>query len=408
MKKIAFSPPFIDDTVIEEVVSCLNSGWITSGPKVKSLENEIGNFTGIQNVICVNSWTSGAIMILKWLGLKEGDEVIIPAYSYSATALAVIHNGATPVMVDVDKNFVISTEAIIKAITPHTKAIIPVDIAGWPCDYSSIMNLIREPNIIKNFMMESEIQEKLGRIMVIGDCAHSFGATYNGKSIAVIPDISIFSLHAVKNLTTAEGGAICLNLPSSFDNHEVFKYLKMMSLNGQTKDAFSKTEAGSWKYDIVMAGMKINMPDVCAAIGLAQIRQYKKLLSERKRVYDLYSELFAKYKWAQLPPQDNDFQTSSYHLYALRIIGIKEMQRDSIIIELAKLGIAANVHFIPMPMLSLFKKLGYRIEDYPVSYDNYSREISLPIYPQLTNDQVAFIVDSVASSFYKTYDDQVI
>jgi dTDP-4-amino-4,6-dideoxygalactose transaminase len=237
--------------------------------------------------------------------------------------------------------------------------------------------------------------------MVIGDCAHSFGATYYGKSVAKIPDISIFSLHAVKNLTTAEGGAICLNLPSSFDNPEVYKYLKMMSLNGQTKDAFSKSEAGSWRYDIVMPGMKINMPDVCAAIGLAQLRQYKKLLAERKRIYDLYSELFAQYDWAELPPQDNDFQTSSYHLFALRIIGIGETKRDEIIIELANRGIAANVHFIPMPMLSLFKGLGYKIDEYPVAYDNFSREISLPIYPQLTNDQIRFIVDSVASSFHK-------
>lgn len=400
MKIIEFSPPYIDDKVIEEVVSCLKSGWITSGPKVKLLEHEIGSYTGIPNVICVNSWTSGAIMVLKWLGLTKGDEVIIPAYSYSATALAVIHNGATPVMVDVDENFVISTEAIRRAITPHTKAIIPVDIAGWPCDYNSILNLTKEKDIVETFLVESDVQKKIGRIMVIGDCAHSFGATYNGKSVAMAPDISIFSLHAVKNLTTAEGGAICLNLPTSFDNQEVYKYMKMMSLNGQTKDAFSKSKAGGWKYDIIMPGMKINMPDVCASIGLAQMRQYKRLISERKRIYDLYSELFTQFNWVQLPPQDNDFQTSSYHLFALRIIGIEETFRDEIIIELAKHGVSANVHFVPMPMLSLFKDMGYKIENYPEAYDNYSREISLPIYPQLTNLQVEYIVEKVAESYY--------
>ena len=396
---IPFSPPYIDQSVIDEVVSSLNSGWITTGPKVKSLEEEIASYTGVKSVLCVNSWTSGAIMILKWIGVKEGDEVIIPAYTYSATALAVLHCGANPIMVDVTENFNISIEAIKKAITSKTKAIIPVDIAGWPCDYNSIINLVKMPNILEKFIPESEIQSKLGRIIVISDSAHSFGATQKGKSAAAISDISIFSLHAVKNLTTAEGGAICINLPKSFDNNETYKFLRMMTLNGQTKDAFTKTKIGGWKYGIIMQGLKINLPDVCAAIGLAQIKQYPKLLLERERVFKRYSDLLSIYNWIQLPPQDNDLQKSSYHLYALRIKNIDEKQRDLIIDEITKVGIAVNVHFIPLPMLSLFKDLGYNIQNFPVAYDNYSREISLPIYPQLTNEQVDFIIAHVVKGY---------
>jgi dTDP-4-amino-4,6-dideoxygalactose transaminase len=398
---ISFSPPYIDEDVINEVIDTLTSGWITTGPKVKALEEEIKLYTGINNVLCVNSWTSGAIMILKWFGIKEGDEVIVPAYTYSATALAVMHCGAKPIMVDVGEDFDISIAGIRRAINSNTKAIIPVDIAGWPCDYTSIMNLVKEPDIKNYFTPESEVQEKLKRIIVIADSAHSFGALQNGKSAIIGSDIGIFSLHAVKNLTTAEGGAICLNLPNPFNNQELHSLLKMMSLNGQTKDAYSKSEIGGWKYDIVMQGMKINMPDICAAIGLAQIRKYDFLLKERRRIYQLYSELLGKYNWAQLPPQDSNKQTSSYHLYALRIRNISEYQRDMIINVISKAGIAVNVHFIPLPMLSLFKESGYQIQSFPIAYDNYSREISLPIYPQLTNEQVSYITDAVISSYYK-------
>lgn len=398
---IPFSPPYVDQSVIDEVVSCLNSGWITTGPKVKALEEAIADYSGIKNVLCVNSWTSGAIMILKWLGVKEGDEVIVPAYTYSATALAVLHCGAKPVMVDVTDEFNISVEAIRCAITSKTKAIIPVDIAGWPCDYEAIMRLVFEPNIVAKFISESEIQNQLGRIMIIADSAHSFGATQNGKPIGSIADISIFSLHAVKNLTTAEGGAICFNLPKPFDNNEIYKYLRMMTLNGQTKDAYTKTEAGGWKYDIVMKGVKINMPDICAAIGLSQIRIYDKLLAKRKKVFDRYSELLGRFNWVQLPPQDNEIQTSSYHLFALRVRNITEVHRNLIIEEITKAGISVNVHFIPMPMLTLFKGLGYEIGDFPVSFNNYSREISLPIYPQLTYEQIDFIVNNIENAYLK-------
>lgn len=400
--KISFSPPFIDNDVIDEVVDSLRSGWITTGPKVKALEEEIKNFSGAQQVLCVNSWTSGAIMMLRWLGVKEGDEVIVPAYTYCATALAVMHAGAKPVMVDSGDDFNISVEAIRKAITSRTKAIIPVDIAGFPCDYNAIMKLVNEQEITAKFKPETENQRKLGRILVLNDAAHSLGAWYQtGMRTGSETDIAIFSLHAVKNITTAEGGAICLNLPAPFDNEELYKELRQMSLNCQTKDAFSKSKAGGWRYDIVGFGMKINMADVNAAIGLAQIRQYNSLLQERKRIFEMYNSAFSKTDWAITPPQKLDSRETSYHIYALRIKSFTEGMRDTMIEEIAKKDVAVNVHFIPMPMLSFFKEMGYDINNYPQAYENYKCEISLPIYPQLTNDQVNFIIDTVIEAYEK-------
>lgn len=400
--KIPFSPPYIDQDVIDEVVDSLQSGWITTGPKVKALENEIKRFTGTKEVLCVNSWTSGAIMMLKWWGVKEGDEVIVPAYTYCATALAVMHAGAKPVMVDSGDDLNISVEAMRNAITPKTKAIIPVDIAGFPCDYNTIMKVVNEPEIKALFLPETENQRKLGRILVLNDAAHSLGAWYEkGIRTGSETDIAIFSLHAVKNITTAEGGAICLNLPEPFDNAALYAELRMMSLNCQTKDAFSKSKAGGWRYDIVGLGLKINMADVNAAIGLAQIRKYDKLLKERKRVFQMYDDAFSKCDWAILPPAKKDERETSYHIYALRIKDITEEKRDAMIDEIARKGVAVNVHFIPMPMLSFFKQQGYNIADYPVAYNNYKREISLPIYPQLTDEQVRYVIDAVITAYDK-------
>jgi dTDP-4-amino-4,6-dideoxygalactose transaminase len=400
--KIPFSPPYIDQDVIDEVVDSLQSGWITTGPKVKALENEIKRFTGTKEVLCVNSWTSGAIMMLKWWGVKEGDEVIVPAYTYCATALAVMHAGAKPVMVDSGDDLNISVEAMRNAITPKTKAIIPVDIAGFPCDYNTIMKVVNEPEIKALFLPETENQRKLGRILVLNDAAHSLGAWYEkGIRTGSETDIAIFSLHAVKNITTAEGGAICLNLPEPFDNAALYAELRMMSLNCQTKDAFSKSKAGGWRYDIVGLGLKINMADVNAAIGLAQIRKYDKLLKERKRVFQMYDDAFSKCDWAILPPAKKDERETSYHIYALRIQDITEEKRDAMIDEIARKGVAVNVHFIPMPMLSFFKQQGYNIADYPVAYNNYKREISLPIYPQLTDEQVRYVIDAVITAYEK-------
>lgn len=399
---IPFSPPYIDNDIIEEVVDCLKSGWITTGPKVKTLEEEVCKLTKAPQTLCVNSWTSGAILILKWFGVGQGDEVIVPSYTYSATALAVLHCGATPVMVDVKEDFTIDETQIASRITSKTKVIMPVDIAGWPCDYEVINEIVVSNEIQSVFEPQSEVQRKLGRILVVSDAAHSIGATINGIETGILTDITIFSFHAVKNITTAEGGAICLNLPEPFNNLDTYGYLRMMTLNGQTKDAFTKSKAGGWRYDIIDLGLKINMPDVCAAIGLAQIRKYdQNLLIERKRVFNSYSGEFSKYSWAQLPPQDTENIKSSYHLYALRIKGINEQQRDAIIDEISKLGVAVNVHFIPMPMLTLFKNLGYKMEDHPIAYDNYSREISLPIYPQLDATKVDFVIQAVIDSYLK-------
>lgn len=400
--KISFSPPYVNDSVINEVIDSLKSGWITTGPKVKALEVEIRSLSGAKQVLCVNSWTSGAIMMLRWLGVTSEDEVIVPAYTYCATALAPMWSGAKVIMVDSNDDFNISVDAIRKAITPRTKAIIPVDIAGFPCDYDAIMSLVEEPEIKKMFHPTSEIQKKIGRILIMNDAAHSIGARYcNGKNTGCETDLAIFSLHAVKNITTAEGGAICLNMPAPFDNDKLYAELRQMALNCQTKDAFSKSKAGGWRYDIVGQGMKINMADINAAIGLAEIREYSKLLEERKRVFNTYNEVFSKYDWAILPPSVVGEKKTSYHVYALRIKDFNERQRDAMIDEITKSEVAVNVHFIPMPMLTLFKDNGYKIADYPQAYKNYVHEISLPIYPQLDDEKVHFVIQTVVDAYQK-------
>ncbi|MDR6940216.1 DegT/DnrJ/EryC1/StrS family aminotransferase [Mucilaginibacter pocheonensis] len=402
MMNIPFSPPFIDDDVIDEVLHTLRSKWITTGPKVAALEQEIVKLTTSKAAVCVNSWTSGAILMLKWFGVKEGDEVIVPAYTYSATALSVLHCGATPVMVDIDDDFCISPQAIRKAITPRTKAIMAVDIAGWPCDYDELNAMISEPEIAGLFVASSVKQQLLNRILLISDAAHSLGATFGGFAAAKKSDVTIFSFHAVKNVTTAEGGCICLNLPDNFDAAAEYKYLRMYTLNGQTKDALSKSLGGGWKYDILFQGLKINMPDICAAIGLAQIKKYKtELLPSRKDVALKYCDGFKDAEWFIAPPLKDQKRESSYHLFPLRIKNITEEQRDRIIDDITSMGIAVNVHFIPMPLLTLFKNLGYHIDDYPVAYKQYASEISLPIYPQLTAQEIAFIIASVIGAVEK-------
>lgn len=399
--KIPFSPPYIDDSVILEVVDSLKSGWITTGPKVKALEKELKMYTNAEEVLCVNSWTSAAILMLRWLGLQPGDEVIVPAYTYAATALAVLHAGGRPIMVDVDEDSNISLEGLRAAITPKTKAIIPVDLAGFPCDHAAILDLVNMPEVKELYQPNTEVQQMLNRILVINDAAHSLGA-YSAPNVRVggDTDVSIFSLHAVKNVTTAEGGAICLNLPEgTFDNAALYAELRQRTLNCQTKDAFSKSKAGGWRYDIVGLGMKINMADVNAAIGLAQIRQYGRLLEQRERVFQLYNKAFSKYSWAILPTFEKAGRKTSCHLYALHIRDFSEEQRDRMIDEIAKKEVAVNVHFIPMPMLTLFKNMGYNIDDYPQAYENYKSEISLPIYPQLTEEQVCFVVETVVEAY---------
>ena len=397
--KISFSPPYVDENVINEVVDSLRSGWITTGPKVKSLEGEIMKLTGTSAALCVNSWTSGAIMMLKWFGVGPEDEVIIPAYTYCATAMAVMWAGAKVVMVDSSTDLNISVEAVRRAITPNTKVILPVDIAGFPCDYKAIMNIVNDPEIKAMFKPNNDIQRKLGRILVLSDSAHSLGARDNGRVMGSENDITIFSLHAVKNITTAEGGAICFNMPEPFDNEELYRQMRLMSLNCQTKDAFTKNQAGGWRYDIVGQGMKVNMADINAAIGLAQIRQYDKLLARRRQIFHTYDAAFSQCPWALLPPSLVNGRESSYHVYPLRVKGFSESQRDAMIKEISRHEVAVNVHFVPLPMLSYYKELGYDINDYPTAYENYKNEISLPVYPQLGEEEVNFVIKTVIEAY---------
>jgi dTDP-4-amino-4,6-dideoxygalactose transaminase len=382
-------------------MDCLtNTGWLTTGPKTKELEKEFEKLTNSEAVLCVNSWTSGAMLMLRWFGVKSGDEVIIPAYTYSATALCIMNMGATPVMVDVGDDFNINVANIKNAITTKTKVIIPVDIGGWPCDYDAIMALVNQKEIKSLFKPEVNVQEELGRILIISDAAHSIGAMYKGSITGTATDITVFSLHSVKNITTGEGGAICINLPKPFSNKNVLQYLRYLSLNGQTKSAFEKSKVGGWRYDIVDQGLKVNMPDICAAVGLGQIKQYKnKLLPERKDIFKYYNNHFSKYEWALLPPSNDSIRESSYHLYMLRINDINEEQRDQMIDYISSKGVAVNVHYIPMSMLTLFKNKGYKIEDYPNTYNLYANEISLPIYNNLNKLQLEKITDTVSQAY---------
>lgn len=401
--KIPFSPPIINESVVYEVNHTLQSGWITSGPKVKELEQTLANQIGTSHVVCVNSWSSGAMLVLKWLGIEAGDEVIVPAYTYCATALSVIHIGATPVIVDVNDDFTIDAIKIEEAITEKTKAIIAVDFGGLMCDYDKINEAIKRRMSNGTFFHPSSPKlANYDRPVVISDAAHSIGAAYKGKKSGAVADFTIFSLHAVKNITTAEGGAISFNLPSTLKAEEVYREMKLWSLNGQTKDAFSKTNGGGWRYDILFPGLKVNMPDVCAAIGLAQLRDYETVhIIERKRIADRYQQFFSNKPWAITPVLQDENRSSCYHIYALRINGITEAQRDLMIDEITAAGISVNVHFVPLPMLTAFKSIGFSIEDYPNAYKMYANEISLPIYPQLTNEQVDLICSVVADSKHK-------
>jgi len=406
-KNIPFSRPLINQDVISEMMDTLqNTGWLTSGPKTLAFEKEIRQFTNCPAVVCVNSWTSGAMLMLRWFGVGPGDEVIVPAYTYCATALCVLNMGATPVMVDVRADFTIDTTKLAQAITGRTKAVIPVDIGGWPCDYDGIKKIILSPEVLERFAPASENQKKLGRILLIADAAHSIGATTDGIQSGNFADISVFSFHSVKNITTGEGGAICVNLPAPFDNAVEYRFLKTLSLNGQNKSAFEKNQPGSWRYDIIAPGLKVNMPDVCAAIGLAQIRKYKsEMLPERRRIFDFYTAKLSAFDWAILPAYDKGRTVSSFHLYLLRIKGITEEQRDRMIHLISLEGVGVNVHYIPMAMLTLFKTLGFKIEDYPMTQALYSNEITLPVYNGLTGDQLTAVVGAVVCAYNAVHHD---
>lgn len=392
---IPFSPPRIDDKICNEVVAALRSGWITTGPRTKTFEKKITEYCGNKNTLCLNSATAGLEIMLRWFGVKEGDEVILPAYTYSATANVVVHCGATPVFVDVNKaDFNISVVEIEKAITEKTKVIMPVDFGGLPCDYEEINQLVKKH--ASTFKATNEIQQKLGRILVLSDAAHSFGASYKGKKTGALTDVSVFSFHAVKNLSTAEGGAVALNLPVPFDNQEVYNKLCVSTLHGQNKDALAKTQKGNWRYDIVEAGYKCNMTDITAAIGLIELERYDSdTLVKRKHIAKTYNELLQKDARFELPVFETTVKESCYHLYPLRIKNVSEEQRDAIMQQIFNQDVSVNVHFIPVPAMSFYRKLGYDIKNYKVALDNFSREISLPLFYDLSDEQINTVVKAV-------------
>ena len=399
---IPFSPPRIDDKVIAEVTAALQSGWITTGPRTKQFEKNITAYCGCKTTVAVNSWTMGMQVLLDWWGIGEGDEVIIPAYTYCASANVIVHSGAKPVLVDLNpEDFNLSVQKVREAITPRTKAIMAVDISGFPADYDQLMKLANEPEIADMFSANNALQEQLGRILVLSDAAHSFGALMNGGKAAVQADIASYSFHAVKNLTTAEGGALCFNLPEGFDHDAIYKEMCVKILHGQSKDALAKTQKGNWKYDVEEPGFKCNMTDLQAAIGLIELERYQENLDRRKAIFYQYDAAFSKEDWALTPLFETEQKTSSYHLYLLRIKGATEMQRDAIIQEIFEQDVSVNVHFQPLPLLTAYKKRGYKMGDYPEAYNKFTNEISLPVYFDLTDEQVGIVIAAVRSAVMK-------
>ena len=397
---IPFSPPRIDQRVIDEVTAALQSGWITTGPRTKLFEKKITEYCGCKTTVAVNSWTAGMEVLLRWWGIGPGDEVIIPVYTYCASANVVLHTGATPVMVDIsEEDFNISIEKINAAITERTKVIMPVDISGYPCDYDAIYQIVEANR--SRFQASNEKQKKLGRILVAADAAHSFGATYKGKVSGAIADVTCFSFHAVKNLTTAEGGAICFHLPEGFDHEEIYKEFCIKILHGQSKDALAKAQKGAWRYDVMEPGFKCNMTDLQAAIGLIELERYQENLDRRKSIFDAYDAAFQRTTWALTPLHQTADKQTCYHLYQLRIADVSEEQRDAIIQEIFEQDVSVNVHFQPLPLLTAYKNLGYKMADYPEAWKKYSTEISLPVYFNLTDKQVQQVISAVIHSVQK-------
>jgi len=389
----------MDQKIADAVVEALFSGWITTGPRTKRFEQMLTAFGGQRSTLCVSSGSAGLELMLRWFGVGPGDEVIVPAYTYCATANVVVHCGAKVVMVDSGPDFNISPEAVLQAITPRTKVIIPVDIAGYPCDYDALNGIVRREEVSRMFRPASGEQKKLGRILILSDAAHSVGAWYMGKRTGSLTDITVYSFHAVKNLTTAEGGAVCLNLPEPFDNSEEYKKLNIKSLHGQSKDALAKTQIGAWRYDVVEPGYKYNMTDIQAAMGMVELERYDSdMLSRRRAIFERYAHALAPYPWAELPPFENSGRISSFHVFLLRIRGIDEARRDEIILKIFSREVAVNVHFVPLPLMTWYRDAGYRIEDYPVARDNYSREITLPVYYDLTDEMVDTVIRAVVEA----------
>ena len=396
-KNIPFSPPDITDVEIENVIEVLKSGWITTGPKTKEFERKIADYCNTNRAICFNSATAGMEMTLRLLGIKEGDEVITSAYTYTASASVINHVGAKIVLVDTGvDSYEMDYEKLEEAITEKTKAIIPVDLAGVMCDYDKIFEIVNRKKDL--FKANNEIQEAIGRVAVLADGAHSFGASYKGKMAGSVADFTSFSFHAVKNLTTAEGGAVTWNSIDGIDDEEIYKRFNCLSLHGQTKDALAKTKIGSWEYDIIEPAYKCNMTDIMAAIGLAQLSRYEDLLNYRRDIIARYDkELMCRDDIHVLKHFTQDY-TSSGHLYLIRLVGKDENFRNEVISKMAEAGIATNVHYKPLPMLTAYKNLGFNIEDYPNAFNMYKNEITLPLNTTINLEQVEYVINMLLNS----------
>ncbi|QGU96005.1 aminotransferase class I/II-fold pyridoxal phosphate-dependent enzyme [Clostridium bovifaecis] len=387
-KKIPFSPPDVTGAEIDAVIEVMKSGWLTSGPRVAKFEENTAKYCETNHAVAVASATAGMELVLKTLGIGEGDEVITTPYTYASTANVILHRGAKPVFVDVKKDdFLIDIEKLGEAITPRTKAIMTVDVAGVPVDYDAVREVIKTK----------------GRedIVLISDSAHSIGATYKGKKVGGQMDFHVFSYHAVKNLTTAEGGGITYNDNHFHNKEDLYKELKYSSVNGQSKDALTKMQAGAWEYDIITDGLKCNMTDISAAIGLVQLERYEEMLEKRKAIVETYNRILGEKEWAILPFSKEGDTETSYHLYLLRIKNFREEQRNLVIQMLAEMDIATNVHYKPLPMFTLYKSLGYNMEDYPNAYAQYANEITLPLYSILTLEDAEYVANELVKCVEK-------
>ncbi len=390
VRTISFSPPDITAKEIREVNKALRSGWITTGPRTKLLEKKVAAYVGVKKAVCLNSQTACAEMALRVLGIGEGDEVITTAYTYTATASVICHVGAKPVLVDVIKDSLEPDyDAIERAVNDRTKAIIPVDLAGIPVDYDRIFRIVKAKK--KLFKPNNDIQKAIGRVVVLADTAHAFGASRKGVKAGKIADFSAFSFHAVKNFTTAEGGALTWKTIKGVDDEEIYRKIQLLSLHGQSKDALAKTKLGAWEYDIVGTWYKCNMTDVAAAMGLAQMKRYKGLLARRREIIERYDAAFRKLG-VQTLDHYTDEHISSGHLYITRVPGITYEERGEIITKMAERGIACNVHYKPLPMHTAYKELGFDIKDYPNAYAFFANEITLPLHTCLTDEDVEYVV----------------
>ena len=393
--QISFSPPDISDEEIAEVVDTLRSGWITTGPKTKIFEKMLADFCGTERVATFSSATAGMEMVLRLLGVGPGDEVITSAYTYSASASVITHVGATPVMVDCGKDsFHIDCDAIAGAITERTKAIIPVDIGGLMCDYDRIFEAVESRREL--FTPRGEIQTLMGRIAVLGDAAHSIGARYKGRMSGTVADFTAFSFHAVKNLTTAEGGAVTWS-GKEFDSDAIYKQFMLLSLHGQSKDALAKTMAGAWEYDIVAPYYKCNMTDIIASIGIAQLRRYPEILVRRRAIIGRYDAALAGLPVSMLRHYTDDGDSSG-HLYLVRLNGREEAYRNEVIRKMAEKGVSTNVHYKPLPMHTGYRKLGFNIKDFPNAYAMFRNEITLPLHTLLTDEQIDYVIEKLGEA----------